>query len=108
MNTDNLVSYGQSTTAQLIILLLFTINTMLISLGMDGNILIKKSKIISKSNRNCLIEKTVSNLTMKQNDLYCTFHSVSNGNHSYRWCVGFVSCLENRVLMQACHQTGHP
>ena len=91
MNTDNLISYERSTTAQFFFTSIYY--TMLISLDMDVNIFIKKCKINSKSNRNGNIEK-VTYLTMKQNYLYCTFHSVLNGKRSYRYCMVFPACLE--------------
>lgn len=57
MNTDTLISYEQSTTAQLIFFFTSIYYTTLISLDMDVNISIKKSKINSKSNSNGNIEK---------------------------------------------------
>lgn len=45
---------------------------------------------------------------MKQNDLYCAFRSVLNGNRSYSRCMVFTARLEIGAWMQAFRPTGHP
>lgn len=45
---------------------------------------------------------------MKENDPFCTFYPILNGNHSYRYCMVFTACLENKARIQARHQKDHP